>query len=164
MDSSKKQNSEDPTFLSIFLGLAITASRKSIAPDKKVGAVAIDNNRHILAYGWNLCPDSHSTSTVDEAGRTKLEVIHAEEVLIQRAAENGKSLNGATIFVTHSPCSHCAGRLIFAKVKKVFYIHKFKDGAGLTLLNRNGIDTLQVVQSGSDDPDLTDELQEYLPE
>ena len=157
-------SSDTITFLNIFISLAVAFSKRSIATDKKVGAIAVDSERNILGYGWNSCPDSNSPSTVDKEGRTKPEVIHAEEALIQKAADNGKSIRGSTVFVTHSPCNHCAGRLIFAGVKRVYFLHLFKGGSGVDLLNQNGIETTQIVLSDGDDPDelLLDDNDEVI--
>ena len=65
--------------------------------------------------------------------------------MLQRAAEIGRSLEGATIYITHSPCTRCAARLIRAKVKRIYYIEEFKNGLSHDMLLDHGIDLIQVV-------------------
>lgn len=131
--------------LRVWLNVAMQIASRSPAPDKQVGAVAVDRNGNILGYGFNHNVDSRDPYTVDLNGKTKDSTLHAEDEVLQRAAEIGRSLEGATLYITHSPCTRCAARLIRAKVKRIYYIEEFKNGLSHDMLLDHGIDLIQVV-------------------
>lgn len=102
----------------------VTASRSTCSSRIKVGAVAV-RNRTIISMGYNGVPSG--LPHCDDAGCMRgpdgkhLFLIHAEENVIINAAREGQSLAGATLYITHFPCSHCAAMLAQAKVKRVVY-------------------------------------------
>tara|TARA_R110000868_G_scaffold104740_2_gene288715 strand:- start:111 stop:668 length:558 start_codon:yes stop_codon:yes gene_type:complete len=106
-----------------FFRLAREVAALSKDPTTRVGAVAVDHDRRILATGYNGLP----RGVTDHAERyenreTKLlMVVHAEANIVADAARRGVSLKDCTLYVTHSPCSHCAGLLIQAGVGKIFH-------------------------------------------
>jgi len=57
---------------------------------------------------------------------TKSDVIHSEMNILAHAARRGISVRGGAIFLTHSPCAHCAGMLIQSGVKDVYFLNKFR--------------------------------------
>jgi dCMP deaminase len=136
--------------LRVWLGIAQQIATRSSAPDKQVGVVAIDKRGNIIAYGYNHNVDSNDPSTVDCDGRTRDSTLHAEDELIQRASESGRSLEGATLYITHSPCERCAARLIRAKVNKIYYLEEFKNGISHDMLMEHGVDMFQVVGVSSE--------------
>jgi dCMP deaminase len=133
------------TTLQMWMGFALLVSKKSIAPDRKVGAVAVSSSGILLGWGFNQCVDDDDPSTCDDNGRTKDETIHAEEDLIQRAADNGKSLRDSTVFINVSPCLRCAARLKHAGVKRIYFLEDFKKGISHDFILRHGIDLVQVM-------------------
>jgi len=129
-----------------FLALAQHISTWSKDPSKKIGAVAVGQNRNILATGYNGFPKGiQDTEERLNNRETKYElVVHAEMNCIYNAVENGVSLKGAHLYVYGLPiCHECAkgvvqvgiGRVIvedalcaeqrwsdsFAKSKRIFY-------------------------------------------
>jgi dCMP deaminase len=131
--------------LETWLRMAIDFSKRSPAPDKQVGVIAVDQKGVLLGYGWNYSVDENDPSTVDEFGRTRDTTLHAEDELMARAMESGKSLEGATLYITHSPCMRCAARLKRAKVARVYFLEEFKNGAGNDFLTDHGVEVVQVV-------------------
>ena len=151
--------------LRVWLNMACEIAKRSPAPDKQVGCIAVDSNGNILGYGFNHNVDENDPSTVDENGRTRDSTLHAEDEMMQRAAEMGRTLEGATVYITHSPCERCAARLIRAKVRRIYYIEEFKKGYSHPFLLNHGIDLVQVVgvsedadQRIMDQEDLEDHL------
>jgi dCMP deaminase len=65
--------------------------------------------------------------------------IHAEQNVIIQAALHGVSLEGATIYVTHSPCILCAKMLVNAKIKRFVTFGKYADDAFRELFREAGI-------------------------
>lgn len=131
--------------LKVWLKIAVQLASRSPAPDKQVGAIAVDNGGNILGYGYNYNVDEMDPSTVDSEGRTRDSTLHAEDEVIQRASEMGRSLAGATLYITHSPCTRCAAKLIRAKVRRIYYLEEFKNGQSHDMLLNSGVDLIQVM-------------------
>lgn len=70
---------------------------------------------------------------------TKDEVLHAESNAIAKLARSNESGLGADLFVTHSPCIHCAKLIHQSGIRRVFYSENYRDDAGLTFLSKSGI-------------------------
>lgn len=111
-----------------FLEIAKTVAGWSKDPSTKVGAVAVSDARAILTTGYNGIP--RFVADFPERYRRPEKyryVCHAEQNLVAHAAR--PVLEGATIYVTHAPCSDCAKLLINAGVKRIFF------GAGQTSMD-----------------------------
>jgi len=75
---------------------------------------------------------------------TKPTVLHAELNAICKLARTTGNSDGASLYVTLSPCPECAKLLIQAKIKKVFYLEKYRDTAGIDLLEKSGISVVNL--------------------
>lgn len=76
---------------------------------------------------------------------TKSEVLHAESNAIVKCARNGYgTTDGATLYVTLSPCYDCAKLIIQAGIKRVVYKEKYRDTTGISFLKENGIKVNQI--------------------
>jgi dCMP deaminase len=107
-----------------FMLLAREISTWSKDPSKKIGAVAIGENRRILSTGYNGFPAGidDSDERLDNREDKYKYVVHAEKNCIYNACHNGISLNGSTLYVWGLPvCSECAKGVIQVGVTKVFY-------------------------------------------
>jgi dCMP deaminase len=107
-----------------FLRIAVEVSTWSKDPGTKVGCV-IENNRRILATGYNGFPQSISDDLERYIDRDyKLSVtIHAEANAILNAAKNGTKVEGSTLYVNFPPCTQCASSVIQAGIAKVVCPH-----------------------------------------
>ena len=74
---------------------------------------------------------------------TKDEVLHAESNAISKLAKSSESGLGADLFVTHSPCIHCAKLIHQSGIRRVWYGEQYRDDAGITFLRRSGINVEQ---------------------
>lgn len=136
---------------STYMGTAILHSKLSKALRKAVGAVLV-TPRGVTLTGFNGTPTGLSNQCeevvwgADEAGWdmpelvTKPEVIHAELNCILKAAKEGVSVEGSTIYVTLSPCIPCAAMLIQAGIKEVVYLEAYRLTDGLDLLKSAGVE------------------------
>ena len=140
---------------STYMGTAILHSKLSKALRAKVGAVLV-TKQGVCLTGFNgtaigrdnaceyreveVCAHSYSTFFL----KTKPETIHAELNCILKAAREGVSCLGATIYTTLSPCVPCSAMLVNAGVAEVVYEDKYADSRGLDLLQDCGIITRQV--------------------
>lgn len=110
----------------------------------KVGAIAVKNGT-ILAHGWNGTPSGFYTNDCEAAdGSTSPFVLHAEENVIAKLAKSTESIEGASIFCTHSPCAGCAKLLAQMGIKKFFYAGDYRCSEGLNCLRALGVETEQI--------------------
>ena len=122
--------------------------------NRHVGAVVVRDKR-ILTTGYNGAPSGvTSCATRGECLRKKLNIasgtrqemcyaVHAEQNAICQAAKMGISLEGATIYVTHQPCTICTRMIINAGIKKVVYKHGYPDEFSLVLLKEAGVELIK---------------------
>lgn len=105
-----------------FLELAEQVAQWSKDPSKKIGAVAVNDDRRILATGYNGFPKGIDDGA-DRLHNRELKykyVVHAEMNCIYNATHQGVSLNSATLYVTGLPvCSECAKGIISVGIKRV---------------------------------------------
>jgi dCMP deaminase len=119
----------------------------STAEKLKVGCVLVKDDR-IISIGYNGMPPGWSNqcetlSFFTEDGKqlpsqilvTKPEVLHAEENAIVKLAKSNESGDGATAFITHSPCLSCAKLLYSSGIIGVYYTHPYRNTAGVNFLN-----------------------------
>ena len=120
----------------------------STAEKLKVGCVLVKDDR-IISIGYNGMPAGWSNtcetlSFFNEFGKqlptqvlvTKPEVLHAEENAITKLARSTESGEGATAFITHAPCLSCAKLLYSSGIVEVYYVHEYRDTAGIYFLNQ----------------------------
>ena len=145
-----------PSFDIIFMNLATDLAQRSHCVKAQVGAVLTKDTR-IISIGYNGPPaGTHNCDEEfpnvgcprDSKNSCSL-ALHAEENAILYAVKNGATLEGATLYLTLSPCLSCA-RLIFSSgIKKVWFKNSYAEYKGLAsdegvdFLNKFGIETLK---------------------
>jgi dCMP deaminase len=108
-----------------------------------VGALLVKNNR-IISDGYNGTPSGFENICEDGNNRTKPYVLHAEANAITKVARSSNSSEGATLYVTSSPCIECAKLIIQAGIKRVVYGEKYRLTDGIELLERAGIEVIYL--------------------
>lgn len=123
---------------------------------RQVGAVIVMNKR-ILTTGYNGAPSGIKSckergfclrDKLGIASGTRAEMcyaIHAEQNAVIQAAKMGISVEGATIYVTHQPCSVCTRILINAGISRIVYEQAYPDKFSLELLDESGIELCHLV-------------------
>lgn len=121
---------------------------------RQVGAVIVRDKR-IITTGYNGAPSGiKSCKEKGECLRMKLGIpsgtrhelcyaIHAEQNAIIQAAKLGISIEGATLYCTHYPCTICAKMIVNAGIRKIIYIHPYPDEFSGKVLEEAGVETLQ---------------------
>ena len=130
----------------MYMRIAQIAAERSYAKRLKVGCVIVKNHSNI-SFGWNAIPtryDNCCEMEVDGKLVTRPEVQHAELNAIAKLAENGYSSKDAAIFITHSPCIHCALLIQKCGISQVFYHELYRSREGLDFLERAGIKVTQL--------------------
>lgn len=132
MNNSKNNR---PSWDEYFIGLARLASTRSTCLVRQVGAVIVKDNQ-ILATGYNGPPSgafhcteaNHCSLGLHDCSQTKdtpSMAIHAEMNAICQAAKHGVSIQGATIYITHSPCLNCLKAIISSNIARIVYEKQF---------------------------------------
>ena len=98
----------------------------------------------IISDGYNGTPSGFENICEDENDHTKPYVLHAEANAITKVARSNNSSEGATLYVTSSPCIECAKLIIQAGIRRVVFSEYYRDTDGIDLLNRAGIETLLI--------------------
>ena len=133
-----------------FLKIASVVAERSTCRRHHVGAVAV-RDKHILATGYNGAASGLKDCLElgclrDEQGIPSGERheicrgIHAEQNVIIQAGLHGVSLEGGTIYATHTPCILCAKMLVNAKIKSYVSFGKYNDDAFIGLFKEAGIE------------------------
>ena len=118
--------------------MAIVWAENSYCERRKVGALVV-KDRMIISDGYNGTPAGFENICEDENTVTKPYVLHAEANAITKIARSNNNSEGATLYVTASPCIECAKLIIQAGIKRVVYGEKYRLTDGIDLLERAGI-------------------------
>lgn len=126
-----------------YLEMAAVWARNSYCKRRQVGALIV-KDRMIISDGYNGTPSGFENVCEDENGVTKPYVLHAEANAITKIAKSGNSSEGATLYVTASPCVECAKLIIQAGIRRVVYKDSYRLNDGIELLQKAGIEVEQV--------------------
>lgn len=152
-----------------YMKIAEQCASMSRATRLNVGAVVVKDN-NIISFSWNGTPSgwdngceykdyrrSDDTTDInqwpfeDDCGQyrlvTKPEVLHAEMNSLMKLAKNGHACAGSYMFVTHSPCIECAKGIVQAGIVKLFFKNHYRSNEGIALLQKSGIEALQVCET-----------------
>ena len=126
-----------------YLDMAQIWARNSYCKRRQVGALIV-KDKMIISDGYNGTPSGFENVCEDENGVTKPYVLHAEANAISKVAKSGNSSEGATLYVTASPCLECSKLIIQAGIKRVVYRDEYRLTDGIDLLRRAGIEVEKV--------------------
>jgi dCMP deaminase len=118
---------------SVYLNIAKEISTLSHCQRAKVGAVIVKDG-NIVSFGYNGTPSSMD-NCCENGDATISEVIHAEMNSILKAAKSGYSVNGATLYLTLSPCKECAKLILQSGIERVLYLEEYRDVSGIEFLH-----------------------------
>ncbi len=137
----KKQLKYDKAYLRI----AREWSKLSHCNRKQVGALIV-KDRMIISDGYNGTPTGFENPCEDEEGYTKWYVLHAEANAILKVASSTQSCEGATLYITMSPCKECSKLIHQAGITRLVYNIDYKDNSGLDFLKKAGIELQQITE------------------
>ena len=134
-----KQNKYDIAYLKI----AREWGKLSYCKRRQVGAIIVKNNM-IISDGYNGTPSGFENVCEDDSNFTKWYVLHAEANAITKVASSTQSSEGATLYISLSPCKNCSKLIHQAKIKRVVYEEQYKDTSGLEFLQKAGVEVCQI--------------------
>ena len=114
-------------------------AKLSYCERKQVGALIV-KNRMIISDGYNGTPTGFENICETNLGSTKWYVLHAEANAILKVARSTQSTEGATLYLTLSPCKDCSKLIHQSGIKRVVYSNKYKDTEGLDFLIKAGVE------------------------
>lgn len=126
-----------------YLRMARVWAENSYCKRRQVGALIV-KDKMIISDGYNGTPSGFPNVCEDENNTTHPYVLHAEANAITKIARSGNSSDGATLYVTASPCLECAKLIIQAGIKRVIYSEHYRLEDGIELLKRAGIEVEYV--------------------
>ena len=134
-----------------YLRMAKIWSENSYCQRRKVGALIV-KDKMIISDGYNGTPSGFENICEDEHGVTKPYVLHAEANAITKIARSNNNADGATLYVTDSPCIECSKLIIQAGIKRVVYAREYRLSDGIDLLKRAGIEVERMdIQKDAND-------------
>ncbi len=126
-----------------YLRMAQIWAENSYCRRRQVGALIV-KDKMIISDGYNGTPAGFENVCEDESDHTKPYVLHAEANAITKVACSNNSSDGATLYVTSSPCIECSKLIIQAGIKRVVYGEVYRLTDGIELLKRAGIECVQI--------------------
>jgi dCMP deaminase len=139
INSSNKQAQFDIRYIK----MARVWATNSYCKRRQVGALIV-KHRMIISDGYNGTPSGFENECEDENNRSKPYVLHAEANAITKVAKSNNSSEGATLYITASPCMDCAKLIIQAGIIRVVYADEYRVIDGIELLEKAGIEVVQL--------------------
>ena len=126
-----------------YLKMAKIWAENSYCIRRKVGALIV-KDKMIISDGYNGTPSGFDNSCEDENNVTYPYVLHAEANAITKVAKSNNSSQGATLYITSSPCIECSKLIIQAGIKRVVYSDKYRIETGIELLEKTDIEVVYL--------------------
>lgn len=126
-----------------YLKMASVWAQNSYCKRRQVGALLV-KDKMIISDGYNGTPSGFENNCEDENNITFPYVLHAEANAITKVAKSNNSSDGATLYVTSSPCLECSKLIIQAGIKRVVFYDNYHKQDGIDLLIRANIEVVQI--------------------
>lgn len=127
----------------VYLKMAKEWSENSYCKRSKVGCLVV-KNKTIISDGYNGTPTGFPNECEDCDNKTLPFVLHAEANAITKLSQNTVTSQGATMYITLSPCYECAKLIIQAGIKRIVFSEFYRITDSLELLNQAGIEIVYI--------------------
>ena len=118
--------------------MALIWAENSYCKRRQVGAILV-KNQMIISDGYNGTPSGFPNNCEDDNNTSLPYVLHAEANAITKVARSSNNSEGATLYVTASPCIECAKLIIQAGICRVVYYEEYRITDGIDLLRNAGV-------------------------
>ena len=126
-----------------YIKMALEWAKLSYCKRRQVGALIV-KNKMIISDGYNGTPTGFENICEDDENYTKWYVLHAEANAIMKVSASTQSSEGATLYITLSPCRECSKLIFQSGIKRVVYHKEYKDNSGLEFLKKGGIEICHI--------------------
>ena len=133
-----------------YLRMARIWAENSYCRRRQVGALVV-KDKMIISDGYNGTPSGFENVCEDETGTTFPYVLHAEANAITKLTRSSNNSDGATLYVTASPCIECAKLIIQSGIRRVVYAEKYRLTDGIDLLEKAGVKVEYKALEGGQD-------------
>lgn len=138
-----KEQAKQLRYDKAYLRMAKTWSELSHCNRKRVGAIIVKDGM-IISDGYNGTPSGFDNCCENDAGDTQWYVLHAEANAILKVAKSTHNCQGATLYLTLSPCKDCSKLVLQAGIERVVFMNGYKDDSGIAFLREAGVETVQI--------------------
>lgn len=121
-----------------YMKMALIWAENSYCKRRQVGAILV-KNQMIISDGYNGTPSGFPNNCEDVNNTSLPYVLHAEANAITKVARSSNNSEGATLYVTASPCIECAKLIIQAGIRRVVYYEEYRITDGIDLLRNAGV-------------------------
>ena len=118
-------------------------AENSYCTRRKVGALIV-KGKMIISDGYNGTPSGFENVCELDNGTTKPYVLHAEANAITKIAKSSNNSDGATLYVTASPCLECSKLIVQSGIRRVVYSEAYRLTDGIDLLKRAGVEVVFI--------------------
>ena len=140
---TKQQQEKQLRYDKAYMRMAMEWAKLSYSQRKQVGAIMV-KDRMIISDGYNGTPTGFDNCCEDEEGNTHWFVLHAEANAIMKVAASTQSSQGATLYITMSPCKECSKLIYQSGIKRVVYNEGYRDNEGLVFLEKAGVELVHL--------------------
>lgn len=137
------KNKKQIKYDTAYLRMAMEWAKLSHCNRRKVGAIIV-KNRMIISDGYNGTPSGFDNCCEDENGKTHWYVLHAEANAILKTASSNHNCEGATLYLTMSPCKDCSKLVHQSGISRLVYIDDYKDISGINFLKEAGVEICRI--------------------
>ncbi len=127
----------------IYLEMAKVWSKNSKCKRAQVGCIMV-KDKSIISDGYNGSPTGFPNECEDEENNTKAWVLHAEANAITKLSKSTLSSDGATLYVTLSPCFECSKLIIQSGIKRVVFTELYRKTDSIPFLLQGGIEVIKL--------------------
>ena len=138
-----KEQAKQLRYDKAYLRMAQTWSELSHCKRKSVGAIIVKDGM-IISDGYNGTPSGFDNCCENADGDTHWYVLHAEANAILKVAKSSHNCQGATLYLTLSPCKDCSKLVLQAGIARVVFMRGYKDDSGIAFLREAGIEIDQI--------------------
>lgn len=126
------------------MDMACRFAQTSEAKRLQVGCL-IYKNDSLISMGVNGQPPGYFTEVCEDWNNNTFETVrHAEAAALEKLYLSTETSEGASMFISHSPCLMCSLKIAAAKIKKVYYRTEYRSKDGLNYLIQKGVEVEQV--------------------
>jgi dCMP deaminase len=127
-----------------YLKMAKIWAENSYCERRKVGALMV-KDKMIISDGYNGTPSGFDNRCEDDNNVTYPYVLHAEANAITKVSKSNNSSQGATLYITTSPCIECSKLIIQAGITRVVFCDKYRIETGIELLEKTDIEVVHLI-------------------
>ena len=128
-----------------YLRMAEIWAENSYCKRRQVGAILV-KDKMIISDGYNGTPSGFENVCEDANGITFPYVLHAEANAITKVSRSNNSSEGATLYVTTSPCIECSKLIIQSGIRRIVFRELYRITDGIKLLEQAGIECVHITK------------------